>query len=287
MIRPRLLLSPTPGRVPLIAGLVLGMLLGGCRKVPPEPVGEWTLDIAKASRGDQRAAEAYARLFPPVHIYSGGHFRGGRGLEGTWTRKQDRLEFTTDGLSIVAEKALNAKSEVFQSRFSGRYFPERNEIIVDVAGDTSAAGRPDLIFRRKENPPAEYRDPAPPISGQALRQASINRSLVLCAMQGRERDVKALLNLGADPNFREDPKRQTSRPDLTPLHLAAVNGNVGITNLLLDAGAQVDAKDDEGNTPLHMATLFNHREVVRLLVQHGASPLARNRYGKAPSDFKR
>ena len=58
----------------------------------------------------------------------------------------------------------------------------------------------------------------------------------------------------------------------TPLHFAAHRGYLNIVTLLLDAGADVNAK--EGNysqsTPLHWAATGGHLEVVKLLVEHGA-----------------
>jgi hypothetical protein len=48
------------------------------------------------------------------------------------------------------------------------------------------------------------------------------------------------------------------------------------------AGADVDARDDEGNTPMHFAVSRGALESVRLLLRYGADPLATNAQRKSP-----
>ena len=48
-------------------------------------------------------------------------------------------------------------------------------------------------------------------------------------------------------------------------------GDVLTVKALLDAGAEVDALDDLGNTPAKLAVLFQRLEVLTLLLEHGAS----------------
>ena len=56
---------------------------------------------------------------------------------------------------------------------------------------------------------------------------------------------------------------------MTPLHYAA-RGHKNVAELLLDNGADVNAKDKHGNTPLHKATLRGNKDIVELLRKHGA-----------------
>ncbi len=70
-------------------------------------------------------------------------------------------------------------------------------------------------------------------------------------------ECKSMLDAGADVHARDDY-------GFTPLHSCM---DAGVCKLLLDAGAQVDARDNDGHTPLHLA---DDAEVAQLLIQAGA-----------------
>lgn len=67
----------------------------------------------------------------------------------------------------------------------------------------------------------------------------------------------------------------------TPLHLAAFFGNLEAARLLLNKGAQANARSTNSmeNTPLHAAAAGRHAAVVKLLLDHGASSNARQHGG--------
>jgi ankyrin repeat protein len=71
---------------------------------------------------------------------------------------------------------------------------------------------------------------------------------------------------------------------LSALHFAAFSGDVGVTKLLLDSGAQIDARARNGfmNTPLQVALLPGNEATTRLLLERGADPLVRQTRGFAP-----
>ena len=60
----------------------------------------------------------------------------------------------------------------------------------------------------------------------------------------------------------------------TPLHIAAKYGNVPITNILLQKGANPNVEGKNGLTPLHVATHYNNIEVAQLLLSKKGNPLA-------------
>jgi ankyrin repeat protein len=74
--------------------------------------------------------------------------------------------------------------------------------------------------------------------------------------------VQDLLERGADLEAKNEE-------GWTPLHLASYKDNIETTKLLIDAGADVEAKDNHGMTPLHWATNWNHIEIAKLLLDAG------------------
>uniref|UniRef100_T1HJB1 ANK_REP_REGION domain-containing protein n=1 Tax=Rhodnius prolixus TaxID=13249 RepID=T1HJB1_RHOPR len=57
---------------------------------------------------------------------------------------------------------------------------------------------------------------------------------------------------------------------MTPLHLSALSGNEGISTMLLNKGAKVNAKQKDRTTALHIATEKGHKEIVKVLLEYGA-----------------
>jgi ankyrin repeat protein len=70
----------------------------------------------------------------------------------------------------------------------------------------------------------------------------------------------------------------------TPLHAAASYGLKAIAELLLKAGADVKARNNDGNTPLHCAVMSGQRELAELLLASKADPNERNNAGQTPLD---
>ncbi|HWT01808.1 MAG TPA: ankyrin repeat domain-containing protein [Pyrinomonadaceae bacterium] len=75
----------------------------------------------------------------------------------------------------------------------------------------------------------------------------MNRELLDAVVVRDARRVGELLKRGADANARD------AEHDETPLMLAARFADAGLVRLLLDAGAEVDARDDKARTALFYA----------------------------------
>ena len=90
--------------------------------------------------------------------------------------------------------------------------------------------------------------------------------------------VQKMLSLGANPNEQDEW-------GFTPLHFAAAfNDDPDVISALVDAGAQMDARDKEwGATPLHWAAWSNDNPgIIIALVDGGADPNARDARQSTP-----
>ena len=56
----------------------------------------------------------------------------------------------------------------------------------------------------------------------------------------------------------------------TPLPNAVWEQNKEIVELLINHGADVNAKNDDAGTPLHAASMKDNKEIVELLINRGA-----------------
>ena len=65
----------------------------------------------------------------------------------------------------------------------------------------------------------------------------------------------------------------------TALHTASAGGELKIVNAILEAGANIHAKDSYGATPLHWAAESGHVKVVKALLEAGSDIDARDNYG--------
>ena len=68
----------------------------------------------------------------------------------------------------------------------------------------------------------------------------------------------------------------------TPLHWAARYGRATIAATLIAAGAEVDAKSNNGETPLLLAALYGRAAVAAMLIAAGTDVNAKNNNGETP-----
>ena len=69
------------------------------------------------------------------------------------------------------------------------------------------------------------------------------------------------------------------------LSKAVASGDTKAAERAILAGANVNAKDDQGTTPLLRAAYFGHKEIAELLIANGANVNSKSKYGKTPLDL--
>ena len=87
-----------------------------------------------------------------------------------------------------------------------------------------------------------------------------NHTALHFAVEGTHTDVvQVLIDAGADIDTKNNYR-------CSPLHSACISGTLDVVKMLVRAGAGVRATDDEGDTCLILAAFFGHTETVRYLV---------------------
>jgi uncharacterized protein len=101
-------------------------------------------------------------------------------------------------------------------------------------------------------------------------QADGNTALHWAAYRDDAEMARLLIQSGANPNVK------TRLGDVTPLQLAATNGSTAIVELLLKAGAAVNAANGNGTTPLMFAAAAGRIDAIRILLDSGADVNSRD-----------
>lgn len=144
----------------------------------------------------------------------------------------------------------------------------------------AAAGRGDLIAMKRE------------LSGGARvnnQSPTKQTALVEAAEGGHYSVVRELLALGANPNLPGDgPGGPTTALHAAVFKnkLYFEKGNAEIVLLLLKAGARVSSTESyKHKTPLHIAAEVDNPIAVRMLLEAGAKVMPKDDDGKTPLDY--
>ena len=103
--------------------------------------------------------------------------------------------------------------------------------------------------------------------------------LIDAVRRGDVEAVRSLVRQGVDVNSAQGD-------GLTPLHLAATSGGAEIADILVYAGANLEARTRNGaHTPLHIASRGGHAAVIDILLGAGADLAVRTANGSTPLHF--
>jgi ankyrin repeat protein len=92
----------------------------------------------------------------------------------------------------------------------------------------------------------------------------VDADLLEAAKAGNSKAIQFPLNAGADVN-------QKDRNGNTPLHFAVQAGQKATAELLLNAGATINQGNNSHLTPLYWAINNDNKDMVELLLKHGAN----------------
>ncbi|XP_074057703.1 ankyrin repeat domain-containing protein 12 isoform X3 [Macrotis lagotis] len=101
--------------------------------------------------------------------------------------------------------------------------------------------------------------------------------LHMAAIRGDVKQVKELISLGANVNVKDFA-------GWTPLHEACNVGYYDVAKILIAAGADVNTQGLDDDTPLHDSASSGHRDIVKLLLRHGGNAFQANKHGERPVD---
>ncbi len=166
----------------------------------------------------------------------------------------------------------------------------RNFFLVQIANQ----GIPlDLFEAAAVGDPAEISAALEPAPGQLLQLDQPGplqsyspdgwTALHLAAAFGTPAAVQLLLKLGASVAAVSQNAQKNQ-----PLHAALALGRDPVSvRLLLEAGADPNARQTAGYTALFSAAAANRRDLCELLLAHGATPSLTNDFGQTAATFAR
>jgi ankyrin repeat protein len=109
-----------------------------------------------------------------------------------------------------------------------------------------------------------------------LIQPAFSQEIIQTTKESNLEKIKGLLE--KDPglvNFKD-------KRNCTPLHYASSRGKIEIVKYLISKGADLSARDVDGDTPLHWAATDGHLDIIKLLIGKGADFDSRNNRNKPP-----
>jgi len=112
----------------------------------------------------------------------------------------------------------------------------------------------------------------------SVSQTSVNPPSVdihTATFMGNLSAIRQHINAGSDLNVKD-------QYGSTPLIIATTFGKTEVAKSLIEAGADMNITSNEGATPLHTASFFCRTEIVKALLDKGADKTLKNNYGSTP-----
>jgi ankyrin repeat protein len=176
--------------------------------------------------------------------------------------------------SLAASRGPNGVSLILTACYHRR--PEIAQVLLASSGDVDIFEASALEGQTARL--AALLDDNPTLAGSY--SADGFTPLHLASYFGREGAARSSLEHGADPNAIS--RNQMS---LRPLHSASASRSMAIVKLLVERGADVNARQHGGWTALHAAAFNGDQAMAEYLVAHGADMSQKSDDGKTALDI--
>lgn len=112
-----------------------------------------------------------------------------------------------------------------------------------------------------------------PKSGSAKEVKAPQEDLHTAILKGNLAVLKQHIAAGSDLNVKEQMGGSS------PLIMATLLGKTDMAKALIDAGANLNLKNNDGSTALHIAAFFCRPDIVKMLLAKRADKTIKNNYG--------
>jgi ankyrin repeat protein len=138
-----------------------------------------------------------------------------------------------------------------------------------------------ILLQHHANPNATAKDGTTPLLAALVHHQAVSGPFNLAGTQNaRTNKIRLLLAAGAKVNTHTTAETEDHlHAGATPLMAAAINGTPAPIKMLLAKGADINAKDQQGNTALIDAARLGNFDAVQTLIANHADVNARNAKG--------
>jgi len=247
---------PTPFTV--LTGIFGEGELGPVRQ-PRHPHAQTLARLLLEAGADPNDGQAlYNRMFEPGndHLELLLEFGLGAGDGGPW---KERMGDALDTPEQLVRGDSAGRLRMARPSGSGSSSPRGHRARPAARSEVRrrGSGRRSRHYRRAAGRPSR--------PGEAVRRRRPSLT-VWAAAQGQPGSVELLAGLGFDVNAKGRSDAPAKDPWETALHVAAMEGNLGLAQSLLSLGADPDIRDERFNsTPLGWAWHFGQEQLIELL----------------------